>query len=126
VQLAKHYGAHVTAVCGTGNIDLVKSLGADVAIDYTAHDFTRDGQTYDVICDVLGKSGFPGSLRALEPRSRYLLVGFSGGLLAIAAALMRGFWAHARGRAVLMTGPAVPVQSDLEFLKTGWIWRVAT
>ena len=117
VQLARHYGAHVTAVCGTGNVELVKSLGADAAIDYTREDFTRAGPTYDVVCDVMGKAGFPASLRALKPGGRYLLVGFADGIPAIAAALLRGLWAHVTGRAVFLTGPAAPVQADLEFLK---------
>jgi NADPH:quinone reductase-like Zn-dependent oxidoreductase len=118
VQLAKHYGAHVTAVCGRGNVELVRSLGADVVIDYAQRDFTGDGSSYDVICDVMGKAGFPGSLRALKRGGRYLLIGFPEGVLAIAAALAQGFWAHVSGRAVFMTGPAEPVQADLEFLKT--------
>src|SRR5262249_34687390 len=118
VQLAKHYGGHVTAVCGPANMDLVRSLGADAVIDYTTRDFIRDGQTYDVICDVLGNAGFPRSVRALAPRGRYLLIGFSGGVLAIAAALLRGFWLHARGRIVFMTGPAKPGRDDLECLKS--------
>src|SRR6185503_4709716 len=67
VQLARHYGAHVTAVCGTSNVELVKSLGADAVIDYTREDFTRAGRTYDVVCDVMGKAGFPAGLRALKP-----------------------------------------------------------
>ena len=118
VQIAKHYGAHVTAVCGTGNVDLVRSLGADAVIDYSRQDFTRGDPGYDVICDVLGKAGFPDSLRALKPGGRYLLVGFAGGVRAIGAALARGFWAHMVGRAVFVTGAAAPVQADLEFLKT--------
>jgi NADPH:quinone reductase-like Zn-dependent oxidoreductase len=118
VQLAKHYGAHVTAVCGPRNVQLVSSLGADAVIDYANEDFTRDGPRFDVICDVMGKAGFPRSLRALKPGGRYLLVGFPGGILAIVAALLRGLWAHVTGRAVFMTGPAAPVQADLEFLKT--------
>ena len=89
VQLAKHYGAHVTAVCGPANMNLVRSLGADAVIDYTTRDFTRDGQPYDVICDVLGKAGFPRSVRALAPRGRYLLIGFPEGVRAIATALLR-------------------------------------
>ena len=118
VQLAKHYGAHVTGVCGTSNVDLVKSLGADVVIDYRREDFLRDGPACDVVCDVMGKAGFPRSLRALKPGGRYLLVGLSGGMLAMAAALLRGLLAHVTGRAVFMAGPAAPVQADLEFLKT--------
>jgi NADPH:quinone reductase-like Zn-dependent oxidoreductase len=118
VQLAKHYGAHVTAVCGPANMNLVRSLGADAVIDYTTRDFIRDGQTYDVICDVLGKAGFPRSVRALAPRGRYLLIGFPDGVPAIAAALLHGLWLHARRRAVFLTGPAKPVRGDLEFLKS--------
>jgi NADPH:quinone reductase-like Zn-dependent oxidoreductase len=118
VQLAKHYGAHVTAVCGTANVELVRSLGADEVIDYTKRDFTREGAAYDVICDVVGMAGFPHSVRALKPRGRYLLVGFQGGVLAIVSALLRGLLVHLRGRAVFMTGAAAPVQADLEFLKT--------
>ena len=117
VQLAKHYGGHVTAVCGPANMNLVRSLGADAVIDYTTPDFTHDGQTYDVICDVLGKAGFPRSVRALAPRGRYLMIGFPDGVPAIAVALLRGLWLHVRGRAVFMTGPAKPVRDDLEFLK---------
>jgi NADPH:quinone reductase-like Zn-dependent oxidoreductase len=118
VQLAKCYGAHVTGVCGPTNVDLVKSLGADAVIDYTRQDFVGDGPVYDVICDVMGKAGFPAGVRALKPRGRYLLVGFSGGLLAILAALLRGAWLHLRGRVLFMAGVARPVQADLEFLKT--------
>ena len=108
----------VGGVCGPANVGLVRSLGADTVIDYTKDDFTRDGPIYDVICDVMGKSGFPASLRALRPRGRYLLIGFSGGLLAIAGALLSGAWTHLRGRAAFIAGPARPVQADLEFLKT--------
>jgi len=118
VQLAKHYGAHVTAVCGPANTHLVTTLGADAVIDYTKEDFTRDGPIYDVVCDVMGKAGFPDSLRALKPGGRYLLVGFPDRVPAIVSALVRGLWAHMIGRAVFLTGPAVPVQADLEFLKT--------
>jgi NADPH:quinone reductase-like Zn-dependent oxidoreductase len=118
VQLAKYYGAHVTGVCGPTNVDLVRSLGADVVIDYTTQDFTSDGPIYDVICDVMGKSGFPASVRALKPRGRYLLVGFPDRLRAIIAALLRGVWMHLRRRVIFKSGPAAPVQADLEFLKT--------
>ena len=90
VQLAKHFGAHVTAVCSSANVPLVRSLGADEVIDYTAQDFTGGGPVHDVIVDVLGKAGFPRSLRALRPGGRYLLVGFSGGLGGIARALVTG------------------------------------
>ena len=117
VQLAKHFGAHVTAVCSGRNVELVRSLGADEVIDYTARDFIDDGPVYDVIVDVLGKAGFPRSVRALKPKGRYLLVGFSGGVGSIARILIAGSLVHLRGRARFITGAAAPTQADLVFLQ---------
>ena len=68
VQLAKHYfGAHVTAVCNTKNVELVRSLGADEVVDYLKDDFTKSGQTYDVVLDAVGKHSLFRSRRALKP-----------------------------------------------------------
>jgi NADPH:quinone reductase-like Zn-dependent oxidoreductase len=72
VQLLKHLGANVTAVCGTEHLELVKGLGADRVIDYTAQDFTRDTRRYDVVLDAVGKSSFLRSRRLLKPRGVYL------------------------------------------------------
>jgi NADPH:quinone reductase-like Zn-dependent oxidoreductase len=66
VQLAKYLGAEVTGVCSTTNVALVKSLGADRVIDYTQEDFTKNGATYDVIFDTVGKSSFSDCLRSLK------------------------------------------------------------
>jgi 2-desacetyl-2-hydroxyethyl bacteriochlorophyllide A dehydrogenase len=117
VQLAKHFGAHVSAVCGSANASLVQSLGADTVLDYTARDFAESGPVHDVIVDVLGKAGFPRSLRALEPGGRYLLIGFSGGVGRIARALVAGAAAHLCRRARFITGAADPQQADLVFLQ---------
>ena len=68
VQLAKHIGAHVTAVCNTDNVEVVRSLGADEVIDYTVEDFTANGQTYDVVFDAVGKKSFAGVQRLAEGR----------------------------------------------------------
>ncbi len=76
VQLAKHYGAEVTGVCSTPRLELVKSLGADAVIDYTQEDFTQNGQTYDLIIDILGKSSFSRCKGSLTPNGRYLLASF--------------------------------------------------
>jgi NADPH:quinone reductase-like Zn-dependent oxidoreductase len=72
VQLAKAAGAHVTAVCNTKNLDLVRSLGADAAIDYTQEDFTKNGETYDVVFDAVGKHSFRRCRRSLNPGGIYI------------------------------------------------------
>jgi NADPH:quinone reductase-like Zn-dependent oxidoreductase len=72
VQLAKYFGADVTAVCNTKNVEIVRSLGADRVIDYTQEDFTKNGQTYDVIFDAVGKHSFKRCKDSLKPGGVYL------------------------------------------------------
>ncbi len=72
VQLAKYFGAEVTGVDSTRKLDLLRSLGADHAIDYTQEDFTKSPETYDFILDVISKSSFSGSIRSLKENGRYL------------------------------------------------------
>jgi len=72
VQLAKHFGAHVTAVCNTKNVELVRSLGADEVVDYLQEDFAKRGKTYDVVFDAVGKTSFRRSRRALKPGGQFI------------------------------------------------------
>jgi NADPH:quinone reductase-like Zn-dependent oxidoreductase len=76
LQLAKHYGAEVTAVCGTARVEMVQALGADKVIDYTKQDFTQSSEQYDLIVDILGKGSFGRAKRVLRPNGRYMYVSF--------------------------------------------------
>jgi NADPH:quinone reductase-like Zn-dependent oxidoreductase len=72
VQLAKHFGAEVTAVGNTKNLELLRSLGADDVLDYTREDFTKNGKTYDVVMDAVGKQSFRRARRSLKPGGAYV------------------------------------------------------
>lgn len=75
VQLAKYFGAEVTGVCSTRNVELVSSLGADKVIDYTQEDFTKNGQSYDAIFDAVGKTTFSQCKNSLKSNGYYLHTG---------------------------------------------------
>lgn len=72
VQLGRYLGAHVTAVCTAKNVELMRTLGADAVIDYAVEDFTRNGETYDVILDAVGKHSYLRSRPSLVPRGRFV------------------------------------------------------
>ena len=76
VQLARYFGAEVTGVCSTPRMEFVKTLGADKVIDYTREDFTKNGETYDLIFDILGKSSFSSCKNSLKQNGIYLLASF--------------------------------------------------
>jgi NADPH:quinone reductase-like Zn-dependent oxidoreductase len=76
VQLARYYGAEVTGVCGTPRMEMVKDLGDDKVIDYTKEDFTENGEMYDLIFDILGRSSFSRCRKSLKENGRYLLASF--------------------------------------------------
>ena len=76
VQLAKYFGAEVTGVCGTPRLEFVRILGADKVLDYTREDFTKNGETYDLIFDILGKSSFSSSKNSLKQNGIYLFASF--------------------------------------------------
>ena len=75
VQIAKSFGADVTGVCSTRNVDMVRSLGADRVIDYTQEDFTKSGQRYDLIFDTVGNHSLLACKRVLNPKGTYIAVG---------------------------------------------------
>ncbi len=81
VQLARYFGAEVTGMCSTSNVELVKSLGADQVIDYTREDFTRSGQTWDIIFDTVGKSSFSRCKKSLSRGGVYLTTFISMSIL---------------------------------------------
>jgi NADPH:quinone reductase-like Zn-dependent oxidoreductase len=111
VQLAKYFGADVTAVCNTKNLELVRSLGADRVIDYTQEDFTQNGQTYDVIFDAVGKHSFRRCRGSLELGGIYLPTDRLGNI--IWAALTR----RIGGKKVLFQIPPRYTKQDVLLLK---------
>jgi NADPH:quinone reductase-like Zn-dependent oxidoreductase len=75
VQIAKSFGAHVTGVCSTRNVEMVRSIGADEVIDYTWHDFTANDQHYDLILDCIGNHAFSECRRVISPKGRFVMIG---------------------------------------------------
>ena len=113
VQLARHFGADVTGVCSTGNLELVASLGADKVIDYTSEDFTKGAETYDVIFDAENKSSFSRCRKILKRDGVYLRT-YPG--LTI---LLQMLWTSRIGRkkAVISATGLMPVSERLAFLE---------
>ncbi|HXV42241.1 MAG TPA: NAD(P)-dependent alcohol dehydrogenase [Anaerolineae bacterium] len=111
VQLAKYFGAEVTGVCSTTNLELVKSLGADKVIDYTQEDFTKNGETYDVIFDTVGKSSYSDCLRSLKKDGTYLQAVAAPGIS------LRMRWTSMTSSRKLVGGGPPPKSEDLVFLQ---------
>jgi NADPH:quinone reductase-like Zn-dependent oxidoreductase len=111
VQLAKHFGADVTGVCSTTKLDMVKSLGADTVIDYTEEDFTKNGQTYDVIFDTVGKTSVLRSKKSLKKTGCYLFATFGLPML------IQVFWLSITSSQKAIFGLLQEKTEDLFFLK---------
>ena len=110
IQLAKYFGAEVTAICSTANLELVKSVGADKVIDYTREDFTRNGESYDIIMDAVGTAPWSRVKTSLTDTGRLLLVvaGFFDTLLAPLVS--------SKGGKKALAGTAKERSEDLDFL----------
>jgi len=122
VQIAKSFGAEVTAVCSTRNLEMAHSIGADRVIDYTKEDFTKNGQRYDLIFAVNGYHPLSAYQRALNPQGNYVCAG--GALSQIFQALLLGSWlSRKKGKKMGFMGIAKTNQKDLalmgELLETG-------
>ena len=115
VQIAKAFGAEVTAVCSTRNVDLARSIGADQVIDYTQEDFTRNGQRYDLILAVNGYHPIWAYKRALSPKGRYVMTGGSNAQLF--QAMLLGPLISTIGKNKMGNLLARPNQKDLVFMK---------
>ena len=107
VQLARYFGAEVTGVCSTTNIEMVKSFGADKIIDYTKEDFTKSGQTYDIIFDTVMKTSFSRCKSSLKQRGVFLTVDWP---------LLQALWTSMVGSKKIIFGIASQIE-DLIFLK---------
>jgi NADPH:quinone reductase-like Zn-dependent oxidoreductase len=116
VQLAKAFGAEVTAVCSTTNVDMIRAIGADHVIDYTQEDFTKNGQRYDLIFAVNGYHSLADYKRALNPGGVYVFIG--GSIAAMFQAMLLGPLISMTGKQKMGSmGVAQPNQKDLVFMK---------
>ena len=111
VQLAKYFGAEVTGVDRAEKMDMLRSIGADHVIDYTKKDFTKNGVTYDVIIDVVGKSSFSHRLKSLKQNGHYFLA--NAGL----SHLVIGKWTSMTSSKKVVIGSASQKKEDLLFIK---------
>lgn len=115
VQIAKAFGAEVTAVCSTKNVEMVRSIGADHVLDYTQEDFITSGQQYDVILAANGHHSIWAYKRALRPEGRYVLTG--GSDAQIYQAMVLGPWISMTGKQKMGSIIMKPNRNDLLFLK---------
>ncbi|MCW3110454.1 MAG: NADPH:quinone reductase [Segetibacter sp.] len=111
IQLAKYFGANVTGVCSTANLDMVGSLGAGAVVDYSKEDFTKNGETYDVIFDTVDKISFSNSLRSLNKKGT-LILGASG-----LSGMLQGLWTSMTSSKKVITGMISEKAEDINFLK---------
>ena len=117
VQIAKSYGAEVTGVCSTRNLEMVRSIGADHAIDYTREDFTKNGQQYDLIYCAVGNRTITEYKRALKPQGICVIAGFTNLRLLFEHMLIGPLRSKADGQRVGLMPTASTNKQDLVYLK---------
>lgn len=115
VQIAKAFGAEVTAVCSTGKMDMVRAIGADHVIDYTKEDFTKNGQRYDLILAANGYHPITDYKRVLNPKGIYVMTG--GSMAQIFQAMLLGPWISMTGSKKMRNAGANPNKEDLAYMK---------
>ncbi|HSU27163.1 MAG TPA: NAD(P)-dependent alcohol dehydrogenase [Chitinophagaceae bacterium] len=111
IQIAKYLGAHVTGVCSTTNIEMVRAIGSDRVIDYTKEDFTKETGIYDVVLDTIGKSPFSGSLKSLKKKGYYVRVVHMS-----AGPILKGIWSSMISSKKVIGGSIKEKAEDLLFL----------
>jgi NADPH:quinone reductase-like Zn-dependent oxidoreductase len=117
VQIAKSFGAQVTGVCSTRNLEQARMIGADRVVDYTKEDFAREGRTYDLICAIAGDRSVSDYKRALKPGGSCLIVGFSGNpLLGLAKYAVLGGLGSTGSKKIRFMGVAKMNSQDLEYM----------
>ena len=120
VQIAKAYGAEVTGVCSTRNLELVRSIGADAVIDYTREKITSNGKQYDLIYDAVGNLSVPTLQQALTPTGRAVVAGLTTMAGMISLVIRGKFVSKENGQWIGIMGEAKPNQADLTFL-ANWL-----
>jgi NADPH:quinone reductase-like Zn-dependent oxidoreductase len=115
VQIAKYFGAEVTGVCSTRNLDMLRSIGADHVIDYTQEDFIKSGQRYDLILDIVAKGSVSDYQHALNPRGIFVLTGFT--MAAMLGVLLLGPRISKTGDKKFVYYESKPNHKDLVFMK---------
>ncbi|MBD3241897.1 MAG: zinc-binding dehydrogenase [Chitinivibrionales bacterium] len=112
VQIAKSFDTHVTAVCSSRNVDMVRSIGADEVIDYTRDDFARTGRTYDLVLDNVGNRSLPDLMRALSPTGTCVVVGFTSMRRIMAQALLSPIVSRKGGKSIMLSSNDEPGRDD--------------
>ena len=111
IQLAKRFGAEVTAVCSTSNIEMVKSLGAAKVFDYTKEDFSESNEKYDIIFDTVGKSSYSKCIKSLKKNGQLLMA--SAGLFQ----MLQGLWTSITSSKKVISGVIKETAEDMDYIK---------